>query len=319
MAFSRATIPNSGCTASTRRNPTPRTTSRPTCCPRIRLKRRPPHRQRRSTAKTPRTPKIRGVRSRGWKNPPASGRWQAEACPSNYSHTSCRGGAHFSLPTPRIMLPGSGTACAIPGAGAPRFSRRSSCTLRRSNPARRSCHAGHGGTWDTRRDRSTGTRRPGTRRGLVAVGERAHDDGLAGDLAFDGGNALHADGVGTPVEDGDFDAELVAGNDGTTEAGVVDAGEDGQLGGALCGGVFGEQERRAGLRDGFNHQNGGHDGKVGKVAGKVRLVDGDVLEGDNAGFALHFDDAVDEEKWIAVREDGHDFQDVHRVGGWIDR
>src|ERR1039458_7814267 len=73
MAFSRATIPNSGCTASTRRNPTSRTTSRPTCCPRIRLKRRPPRRPRRSTAKTPRTPKIRGVRSRGWKIRPQAG------------------------------------------------------------------------------------------------------------------------------------------------------------------------------------------------------------------------------------------------------
>src|ERR1017187_234979 len=89
MASSRATIPNSGCTASTRRNPTSSTTSRPTCCPRIRLKRRrPPRRPRRSTAKIPRTRKTRGVRSRGWKNTPASGRWQAEACPTNYSRVA---------------------------------------------------------------------------------------------------------------------------------------------------------------------------------------------------------------------------------------
>ena len=150
-----------------------------------------------------------------------------------------------------------------------------------------------------------------------AVGEGAHHDGLAGDLAFDGGDAAHLDCVGAPVEHGDFDAELVAGHDGAAEAGGVDAGEDRQLGGALFGGVFGEQERRAGLRDGFDHENGGHNGEIGEVAGEERLVDGDVLERDDAGFALHFDDAVDEEKWIAVRQDGHDFEDVHGVGGGI--
>src|ERR1035441_2613917 len=73
--------------------------------------------------------------------------------------------------------------------------------------------------------------------GLVAVGECAHHDGLAGDLAFDGGDAAHLDGVGAPVEDGDFDAELIAGNDGATKSGGVDAGEDRQLGVALFGGV----------------------------------------------------------------------------------
>ena len=38
---------------------------------------------------------------------------------------------------------------------------------------------------------------------------------------------------GAPVEDGDFDAELIAGNDGAAEAGVVDAGEDHELGVAV--------------------------------------------------------------------------------------
>ena len=55
--------------------------------------------------------------------------------------------------------------------------------------------------------------------GLGAGGEGAHDDGLAGDLALDGSYSAHADSVGAPVEDGDLDAELIAGNDGAAELG----------------------------------------------------------------------------------------------------
>ena len=151
--------------------------------------------------------------------------------------------------------------------------------------------------------------------GLGRGDERAGDGGLAGDLAFDGGDAAHLAGVGTPVEDGDFDAELVAGDDGAAEFGGVDAGEDHEL--VLAVGDLGEQQRAAGLRDGLDHQDAGHDGVVGEVAGEVRLVGGDVLDGDDARLALHLDDAVDEQEGIAVREDGHDLDDVHGVAGRV--
>ena len=97
-----------------------------------------------------------------------------------------------------------------------------------------------------------------------------------------------------PVEDVDLDAELVAGDDGLAEAGVVDAGEDHELGVAV--GDFGEQERAAGLGDGLDHEDAGHDGEVGEVAGELGLVDGDVLDGDDALLALDLEDAVDEEE-----------------------
>ena len=83
-----------------------------------------------------------------------------------------------------------------------------------------------------------------------------------------------------PVEDGDFDAELVAGDDGAAEAGVFDAGEDHEL--VVAVGDLGEQERAAGLGDGFDDEDAGHDGVVGEVAGELRLVDGDVFDGDDA-------------------------------------
>ena len=75
--------------------------------------------------------------------------------------------------------------------------------------------------------------RGGSGLGLAAVGERAHDGGFAGDLALDGGDARMLTALVRQLSTVDFDAELVAGNDGTAEAGVVDAGEDRQFGGAV--------------------------------------------------------------------------------------
>ena len=126
---------------------------------------------------------------------------------------------------------------------------------------------------------------------------------------------MKLDGGGAPVEDGDLDAELVAGDDGLAKAGVIDAGEDHELGVAIVLGEFCEQKRAAGLRDGFDDENSGHDGKVRKMASEVRLVDGDVLDGDDAGFALHLEDAIDEEKRVTMRQDGHDLLDVQGVCG----
>ena len=98
---------------------------------------------------------------------------------------------------------------------------------------------------------------------------------------------------------------------GRRKRGVFDAGEDHEL--VVAVGDLGEQERAAGLGDGFDHEDAGHDGVVGEVAREVRLVDGDVLDGDDALLRLHLDDAVDEQERVAVREDGHDLDDVHRA------
>ena len=48
----------------------------------------------------------------------------------------------------------------------------------------------------------------------------AHDYGVADEFAVDGDVAAHFDCAAAPVEDGHFDAELVAWSDGAAEAGV---------------------------------------------------------------------------------------------------
>ncbi len=156
-----------------------------------------------------------------------------------------------------------------------------------------------------------------------AGNDLAHDRGVADEFSVDGDGAAHLYGSAAPVEDGYFDAELIAGGDGAAEAGVFDTGEDHEFGVAV--GDLVEEERAAGLGDGFDHEDAGHDGVVGEVALKVGLVDGDVFDGDDALLALHLDNAVDEEEGIAVRQEGHDLEDVHRllwrlfVGGLVGR
>ena len=52
-----------------------------------------------------------------------------------------------------------------------------------------------------------------------------------------------------------------------------------------------------------------------EVTGEVWLVGGDVFDGDDAVFALDLKDAIDKEKGIAMREDGHDLDDVEGLAG----
>ncbi len=47
-------------------------------------------------------------------------------------------------------------------------------------------------------------------------------------------------------------------------------------------GDFVEEESAAGLSDGFDHEDAGHDGVAGEMALEELFVEGDVLEGDDA-------------------------------------
>jgi hypothetical protein len=56
------------------------------------------------------------------------------------------------------------------------------------------------------------------------------------------------------------------------------------------------------LGDGLHYQHAGHDGQAGKMAVEKWLVDGDVLDGDDALFAFEFENTVDEQQRITVRK-----------------
>jgi len=132
--------------------------------------------------------------------------------------------------------------------------------------------------------------------------------GLAGQFAVDVGLAFHAPGAGPERKHVDLEAQLVAGYNGAAKLGALNAGEDHQLFFAV--GELGHDDDGAGLGHGFHHQHAGHDGKTGEVALEERLVDGHVLDGYHALGGLELDDAVEQQKRIAVGQEIHDLLDV---------
>src|SRR6266404_4460289 len=142
----------------------------------------------------------------------------------------------------------------------------------------------------------------------VTVHEPTGDDCLGNSLVFDENRALHAHGIAAPGLHVHFDSQLVSGNDWPTEACFLNPRKNHELAFAIRD--FGQQERPAGLRDGFDDQHTWHDGKIRKVAGKKWLVDGDVLDGYDALHAHQIDHAVDQQKRVAMRQDAHDFMNV---------
>ena len=119
---------------------------------------------------------------------------------------------------------------------------------------------------------------------------------------------MHLDRVRSPNQDIDFHSELVARSYRFTKFGPLNTGKDHEL--LFAFGDFRKQQRAARLRDGLDHQHAGHDRISGKVSHEIRFIHGDVLDGDNAFFALDLDDTVDEQKGVAMRQDGLDGGDV---------
>jgi hypothetical protein len=70
------------------------------------------------------------------------------------------------------------------------------------------------------------------------------------------------------------------------------------------------------LGDGFNDKYARHDWQVGEMAGKERLIYGDILDGDDALFSCDLYHTVDHQKRKAVGQDTKDVIDVQRrLGG----
>src|SRR5271169_368260 len=148
------------------------------------------------------------------------------------------------------------------------------------------------------------------------VHQHAGHDGLAGEFVPDVGLAAHAHRGGAPGQHFDFDAQLVSRHHRLAEPGAFDAGEEHQL--IVAPRHLGEQQRASGLGDGLHNQHSGHDGIAGEMSGEKRLIDADVLDGDNAVFARDLDHAVDQQERVTVRQNGLDLIDVQRgpaVGG----
>jgi glutamate carboxypeptidase len=123
-------------------------------------------------------------------------------------------------------------------------------------------------------------------------------------LHFGGGHAWN----GAPSRHTHFHAQLIPGADRPAEFRALDSGKYHHLVVAVF--YFGEQQCATRLRDGFHDQDAGHDRKSRKMSYEERLIDGDILDGDDVLFTLQFQDAVNEEKRVTVRQDFEQFVDV---------
>src|SRR6476659_879988 len=74
-------------------------------------------------------------------------------------------------------------------------------------------------------------------------------------------------------------------------------------------------DRASRLRHALDQQNAGKNRVAGKMPEELRLVHGDILDADRGVVTAHFDDAVDHEKWIAMRQCFEDRRDIGRLEG----
>ena len=117
-----------------------------------------------------------------------------------------------------------------------------------------------------------------------------------------------------------LDDQLIARDDRTLEARIVDASEVIQRIGirAIVAARIRQQQRR-GLRHSFEHQHARHDRPVREMPPEEWFVDRDVLQGLEP-LVGHFDfkNTVDQQKRIAMRQSLHHLENIHwkRHGFW---
>src|SRR5262245_31207544 len=147
------------------------------------------------------------------------------------------------------------------------------------------------------------------------VGEFAHDFGFGDDVAVDGRLAGHLGDRGFALEQRHLEAQLVAGHNRTAELCVLDGYQEHQLFVAILDAF--EDEDAGCLRHRFNDEDAGHDGKIRKMSAKKRLVGGHVLDADDT-LGGKLDDFVDEQHWVAMRQDLPDLIYVQFAHGiWL--
>src|SRR5271157_1649997 len=105
-----------------------------------------------------------------------------------------------------------------------------------------------------------------------------------------------------------LDSKLIARQHRATELSVFDAGKIDKLS-VLVRHVTVDHHTRY-LGHAFNDQNPGHDGRAGEMALEKRLIDGDVLEPDNAFLALDFQNAVNQQERITMWKKAHDIHNA---------
>ena len=147
---------------------------------------------------------------------------------------------------------------------------------------------------------------------MLFILQLAHHFGFCDQQAVDGRAPRHL-GHGTFAPDHcHLDTKLIAWHHGPPELRGIDRDQQHQLVIAIRNALENQHARR--LRHGFHDQDAGHNRKLRKVPVEKRLVDGDILDADNP-FRLEFEDAIDKQERVAMRQDLPDLIDIQNGHG----
>src|SRR5262245_31781772 len=145
--------------------------------------------------------------------------------------------------------------------------------------------------------------------GIILIQDHGTDLGLRHHLPVDLGLAIKSPGASAAANLAHMVVKVIAGQHGFAELGAVYPHKIHELR-LVVGAEVGHTQRPGGLCQAFDDQHSGHDRKAREVPLKEGLVDGDALDADAAFIAIHFDQAVDQQKRIAMGKQLHDARDV---------
>src|SRR6185369_7018294 len=128
-----------------------------------------------------------------------------------------------------------------------------------------------------------------------------HDLSVGGQLTLNLRLAVHALDARTDAQGSDLEHQGIARNDRATKTCFFDPGKQNQLLIAIFD--LAQGQHRADLGQRFDNKHAGHHGRAGKVTLEEWLVDTDLFDSNDSFAGYKLDDAVDEEKRIAMRQE----------------
>src|ERR1700689_1004657 len=128
----------------------------------------------------------------------------------------------------------------------------------------------------------------------------AHQRSFCRELTVNGSFSLQLAKRSTPGEHVHFHTQLVSGDNRPSKTSVIDCDEIKKFLFPVL--HFLKQQYSPRLCHGLNNQHTWHDRLVGKMALKETLIDANVFYSNNSLPSLHFFDCIDQQEWIAVRE-----------------
>jgi len=134
-----------------------------------------------------------------------------------------------------------------------------------------------------------------------SIGDYAGKFGIRANLSVNFCFAPHALNARAGAQSRHFQHQSIAGNHGASKARFLDAGKQHEL--LITIFDFPQRQDRTALGERFNHQNAWHNRRPGKVTLKIFFVNADLLDADDALSWDEFDDPIDEQKRVAVREE----------------